>query len=386
MARKPGCIVKRGEGYAVVLDLGKGPDGKRRRKWHSGFTSEREAKRFLVQALREMETGDYVEPAKTTVGEWLTKWLESYAKPALAPTTFELYQNNVKVHLVPALGGVKLQKLTSVHVQELLARLQAEGKAQWTIHGIYRVLHKALNDAVRAGLVARNVADMVNKPKQERKPRPTLDPEEARRFLDAAREDRLYALYVLAILHGLRRGELLGLRWADVDLEVGRLSITQAMKMVNNRPAFGEPKTARSRRLVELTALAVEALRRHRHEQKKERLAFGPDYQDHGLVFCQVNGKPLDPHNMLKRSFKRLLKTAGIAKDLHLHDLRHTCATLLLKQGVHPKVVQERLGHSNISMTMDLYSHVLPGLQREAGEKLDALLSGETPRKEKRQG
>lgn len=130
----------------------------------------------------------------------------------------------------------------------------------------------------------------------------------------------------------------------------------------------------------------MEALRRHRHEQRKERLAFGPEYHDHGLVFCQVNGKPLDPHNLLKRSFKRLLKKAGIEKDLHLHDLRHSCATLLLKQGVHPKVVQERLGHSTITMTLDLYSHVLPGLQREAGEKLEALLLGEGAEKKKRQG
>lgn len=383
-----GQVVSRGERtWLVRVYLGRDPQtGKRRYKGFTVHGTKKQAEERLAKLIAEIEGGTFVEPVKLTVQEWLEKWLESYAKPSLAPTTFETYENNVRVHIVPALGRVFLPKLTPVHVQDLLASLKTKGLAAWTVHGVYKVLHKALNDAVKAGLVPRNVADMVNKPKQDKKPRPTLDPEEARRFLEAAREDRLHALYVLAILHGLRRGELLGLRWADVDLEAGRLSITQAMKIVNNRPAFGEPKTARSRRLVELTPLAVEALRRHRHEQRKERLAFGPDYQDHGLVFCQVNGKPLDPHNMLKRSFKRLLKKAGITKDLHLHDLRHSCATLLLKQGVHPKVVQERLGHSNITMTLDLYSHVLPGLQREAGEKLEALLFGEVARKENRQG
>lgn len=383
-----GQVIPRGERtWLVRVYLGRDSQtGKRKYKGYTVHGTKREAQAFLAKLVTEIEAGTYVEPAKLTVGEWLEKWLESYAKPTLASTTWETYENNVRVHLAPALGGVTLQKLSPVHIQDLLASLKARGLANWTVHGVYKVLHKSLNDALKAGLVPRNVADLVNKPKQDKKPRPTLDPEEARRFLEVAREDRLYALYVLAILHGLRRGELLGLRWADVDLEAGRLSITQAMKIVNNRPAFGEPKTAKSRRMVELTPLAVEALRRHRHEQRKERLAFGPDYQDHGLVFCQANGKPLDPHNMLKRSFKRLLKKAGIAKDLHLHDLRHSCATLLLKQGVHPKVVQERLGHSTITMTLDLYSHVLPGLQREAGEKLEALLFGEGAKKEKRQG
>ncbi len=382
-----GQIIPRGKRtWLVRVHLGRDPQtGKRKYKGYTVHGTKRDAQAFLSKLVTEIEGGTYVEPTKLTVREWLEKWLESYARPNVEPTTFETYSYATK-HILHAFGNCPLQRLTPVHVQELYAKLKAAGLAYWTIHHVHTVLHKALNDAWKAGLVPRNVASLVKKPEQERRPRPTLDPDEARRFIEVAREDRLYALWLLLLSYGLRRAEALGIRWADVDLEAGTITITQTLKVAGGKPIFGPPKTAKSRRLLELTLPAVEALRRHRHEQRKERLAFGPEYQDHDLVFCQPNGKPIHPQNLTKHNFRRLLKNAGITKDLHLHDLRHTCATLLIRQGEHLKVVSERLGHSTVRLTADTYSHLLPGMQREAGAKLDAILFGEAAKKEKRQG
>ncbi|HEV2357498.1 MAG TPA: site-specific integrase [bacterium] len=230
----------------------------------------------------------------------------------------------------------------------------------------YDELHHALDQAVRWGMIPRNVCDAVTRPGAPRPIMQVLTPTQVSALLEAAREDRLHALYVMAITTGLRQGELLGLQWDDVDLTGALLHVRHSLHEVNGRLSLGEPKTARAKRPVDLPRIAVAALREHRERM----LAEG---HPHGWVFCDTEGGPVRRPNLLRRSFQPLLKKAGLPQ-IRFHDLRHTAATLLLLQGVHPKVVQERLGHSQISVTLDTYSHVLPSMGREAAAKLDALL------------
>ncbi len=368
-----GHIRRHGDGYAVVVYLGVDPaTGKKRYKWET-FRTKKEAEARLAQMLAEIERGTFIEPAKLTVGEYLARWLRDRAAVAVRPTTLEGYEAVVKCHLVPALGAVPLPKLTALHVQQLYKQMLDKGLSGRTIRLTHAVLRQALAQAVKWGLLGRNVCDGVELPRQEHREMRVLTPEEAGRFLEAARGERLEALWVLALTTGMRKGELLGLRWQDVDLGRGTVQVTQALVKVRGRAVFQEPKTARARRMIELTPLAVEALRRHRARQAQERLAAGPAWQDHGLLFCQKDGTPLDPMNVYNWDFKRVLAKAGLS-GVRLHDLRHTHATLLLEEEANPKVVSERLGHASVTITLDTYSHVLPGLQREAAMRVDQLL------------
>lgn len=375
---REGTIFKRPDGrWAAVLDVGRGPDGRRRRVAFYGRT-QREVQQKLTAALSEKQTGTYVVPEKISTGEYLLRWLSDYAAAAVRATTYVGYESAIKRHLVPELGGFELAKLQPMHLQRFYSRKLAEGLAPRTVRYLHVIIHEALKYAVKWGLVGRNVADAVEPPKVRRKEMRALTPAEAARLLAVAKDDRLYALYLLAVTTGMRQGELLGLRWQDLDLERATLSVRQALHRVSGKPVFEGPKTERSRRSIALPASVVAALRRHRTQQAREKLMLGQDYDDHGLVFCQPNGRPFDAKNLVQWRFKPLLRKAGLP-DTRFHDLRHTCATLMLAEGVHPKIVSERLGHSTVTLTLDTYSHVLPDMQREAAEKLDALLSSVSP-------
>ena len=221
----------------------------------------------------------------------------------------------------------------------------------------------------------RNVATAVDPPRVHREEIQPLSPIQARAFLQAAQEDRLEALYVLAIHCGLRQGELLGLRWEDIDLDAGTLQVRRTLTAAKGDRVFTAPKTVKSRRNLRLTAGAIDALRGHYQRQLKERERLAGLWQDQGLIFASEVGTPMNRHNLLNRSFKPLLRRAGLPHSVRFHDLRHTCATLLLGMGVHPKVVQELLGHSNVSITLDTYSHVLPSMGDQAASAMDDTLS-----------
>jgi integrase len=235
-------------------------------------------------------------------------------------------------------------------------------------------MHRALKQAVRWGLVPRNVSEAVDPPRIYRKEMLPLSPVQARTFLEAAREDRLEALYVVALHCGLRQGELFGLRWSDVDLEERILRVNRTLTQTKDGPVFTIPKTAKSRRTVRLTNGAVEALKRHSERQAQEIVKMDTLYEDQGLVFASKVGTPLNRHNVTQRSFRPLLRRAGVPK-IRFHDLRHTCATLLLGKGVHPKFVQELLGHATIAITLDTYSHILPGMGDQTRQAIEDLLS-----------
>ncbi|MEW6045890.1 MAG: tyrosine-type recombinase/integrase [Bacillota bacterium] len=373
-----GHIRKRAkDSWSVVVELPRDPEtGRRRQKWVTVKGTKRDAERVLAEMVAEIERGTYVEPSKLTVAEYLDMWLRDCASASVRPTTLEGYEVMVRRHLMPELGDILLPRLTPLHVQGLYRKMTEQGLSPRTVRLAHAVLRQSLAQAVKWGFLGRNVCDAVELPRQAHKEMRVLTPEEAKRFLEAAKGERLEALWVLALTTGMRKGELLGLRWQDVDLERATLEVRQSLVRVHGKPVFQQPKTARARRTVELTPLAVEALRRHRAKQAQERLLAGSSWLNHGLVFCQRDGRPLDPMNVYNRNFKRVLAKAGL-DGVRLHDLRHTHATLLLKSGANPKVVSERLGHASTAFTMDVYSHVLPGLQRDAALKVDQMLGAE---------
>jgi integrase len=313
----------------------------------------------LDGSLADVETG------RLTVGAFLHRWLDA-TRPAVAPSTLDVYETQVRLHLIPHLGGVKLVALGPAHVQALLGTLEREGANPAGRQRAYRVLRQAMTQAVRWGLVMRNPTDAVKRPRAPRNEFRTLTAEEARTFLAAAREDRFHALYVLAITTGLRQGELLGLRWEDVDLTDGAVHVRRTLLELHGKLWDGEPKTPGARRPVDLLAIATDAL----HAHHARMLAEG---HPHGRIFCDTDGGPVRKSNLVRRSFRPLLRRAQLPR-IRFHDLRHTHATLLLQAGVHPKVVQERLGHSDIGLTLNTYTHVVPSMGRAAAVQLNALL------------
>jgi integrase len=326
----------------------------------------------LSKVLSNQANGIFYNDENVTVGEYLDKGLNG----SVRKSTFDCYEVICRRHIVPALGGMKLSRLTPVHVQEFYRDKLDGGLASASVHKCHTVLHKALDQAVNWHLIPRNVCDGVKAPravpKEEMR---TLSPEETRHFLEAARGDRLEALYVLAVTTGMRQGELLGLKWQDVDLEAKMLQVRRTLTRHGGKIALGEPKTKKSRRSIRLTSHAVEVLKAHLNRQLREIEILGDRYQDQGLIFTTDTGAPVNPSNLRQRSFAPLLKRAGLP-HMRFHDLRHTCATLLLSRGVHPKFVQELLGHATIAITLDTYSHVMPSMGDATARAMeDALIS-----------
>ena len=369
-----GSIFQRKDGRWVArVDLGY-QNGRRQRKDMFGRT-RRDVQQKLAAAQRAVQDNLPIPAERQRFGAFLTAWLEDVARPNLRPRVFVRYRELLTLHAIPTLGARPLAKVTPQDMQALYRVKLEEGLAPRTVGHLHRVLHRALADALRWGLVARNVCDAVKPPKVQAQEMRALSPNEARQLLTAAAGDPLQALYVVAVTVGLRQGELLGLKWADVDLDAGRLQVRRSIARVNGQGWIEqEPKSAKSRRSVALTRLAVESLYRHRRRQLERRVK-ALAWEDNGFVFANEVGRPLTPQNLTQRSFLPLLERAGLPR-VRFHDLRHTAATLLLAQGVHPKVVQEMLGHSTVSLTLDVYSHVTPTLQSEAAEKMQAVLAG----------
>jgi integrase len=374
-SRGDGAVFQRADGrWEGRLDLG-WQDGKRRRKFVYGRTKA-EALAKLRQAQRQAAEGTLVVSERTTVEQFLKSWLDA-VRPTLRPGTWRRYEQYVRVHTVPVIGRVKLAKLTPQHLQRLYTLRLTAGAAPQTVVHLHRTLHRALNQALRWDLVTRNVAALVDPPRVERPEHVALSPIQARRLMQVAKGERLEALYTLALMTGLRRGELLGLRWQDVDLESRRLVIRRSLQIDGEgRWVLGAPKTKRSRRPVLLTATAAEALRRHRDRQAAEREQAADLWHDQDLVFANTVGNPVGEKELLHRSFYPLLERAGLPK-VRFHDLRHSTATLLLGEGVHPKIVSELLGHSQIGITLDTYSHVTLTMQQEATDALERLIGSQ---------
>lgn len=377
-----GYVRRRGRGsWEVTVDLGRDPaTGRRRRRFLSTRGTKRDAERALAEALHQRDTGIDISPGKITVGDYLRRWLRDYAEGAVAASTLARYTGIVEQHLIPALGWLKLAELRPAHIQAAYATFTRRDRrgvklSAKTVFEHHAVLREALNWAVRWQLLARNPVDAASPPRPERPEMRVLSVEEAQRLLEAAAATRHYTLLYLALATGARLGELLALRWQEVDLEQGMMQITRTARFFSGRGiVFSHPKTHRSRRPIAPSSETVRVLSGHRHRQLEERLRVGPAYRDDGLVLADPRGRPIFD-STVRRAFYSLTRRAGIG-HVRIHDLRHTAATLMLRVGVNPKVVSERLGHATVSITLDTYSHVLPDLQREAAAALDEILVG----------
>lgn len=334
-------------------------------------------------ALLERQQGTLITAPQQTVSQYLAYWLEHNVQDVVRPRTYERYEAIVRLHIIPVLGKVKLHSLTPQHMNTLKSKKLKEGLSATTVSAVHEMFHKALDDAVKMGLVARNVCDMVSPPRKQHKEFHLLTVEQVQKLLETAKGHPQETLFVLALATGMRRGELLGLKWQDISLNKGTLQVrrmlsrlpTQMGKTRGDRYIESEPKTKSSKRNIVLAGFALESLKQHRVRQDTMRQVAGDVWEEHDYVFCTALGKHLDPGYDALVQLKRLLAKAGLP-DIRFHDLRHSAATLLLSMGVHPKVVQEILGHSEISMTMDIYSHVLPTMQRDAMELFNQMFEG----------
>ena len=357
--------------WVASVNLGYGPDGKR--KVIYGDTRKEVAEKLKI-VLRDQQQGLPIATERQTVGQFLGRWLQDSAKPTVRASTYTSYEVFVRLHIVPTLGRVPLQQLTPQQIQTLLNQKHDSGLSNRSVQYIHAVLRRALGQAYKWGLVPRNVATLVDPPRVKHSEVQPWTPDQARAFLTFVKGDRLEARYSVALALGLRRGEAIGLRWADVDLDNGTLTVRAALQRIGGKLQLVETKTDKSRRTIQLPKVAIAALKEHRIRQLEERLLAGSQWRDSGMVFTSTIGTPLEPRNVNRR-FDQLIKKAEVPR-IRFHDLRHTCASLLLVQGVPMRVVMEIRGHSRIAVTMDIYSHVLPELQRDAADKMDAMLSG----------
>ena len=370
-----GHIAKRGKNtYSVIIRRGKDPNtGKYLQSWFTVKGTKKEAEKRLAELLNQIDTGMFMKPGKSTVADFLNRWLAEYAKPNLSPRGFERYSGIIKGHLIPDLGNIPLTQLRPEHLQKhYTAKL--ETLSPRTVRYHHAVIHKALQTALKWGLVNRNVADAIDPPKFHHTDMQTWSEEEVNQFLTRAKDSHYYALFHTALFTGMRRSELLALRWQDVDLLFNQVCVNRSLHHLKDGTyIFTQPKSAKSRRTIALTPSSVLVLRDHQARQRLDQTMQGIPQSDQDLVFSNIDGKPLRP-NTITRAWNTLAAQCGL-KRIRLHDARHTHASLMLKQGIHPKIVQERLGHASIQMTIDTYSHVTPGLQEAAALRFDDLLA-----------
>ncbi len=345
----------------------------RKRKVFYGKT-RKEVQEKLKKALREQQQGTLITAPQQTLEQFLKHWLESRTGAVRSRTT-ERYEQYIRLHILPVLGHVKLDKLTAQHINQLYKKKLEEGLSPTTVNTLHAMLHKALSDAVKWELVGKNVCSLVEPPRRAHYEMTPLTPEQAQKLLATAKGHNLEALFLLALTTGMRRGELLALKWQDISFSQSMLQVKRIFtRQPGNRYVEAEPKTAKSRRSILLAPMVLDLLQEHRKHQNEIKREAGADWQDHDLVFCTSLGTPLNPNKVLER-FNTLLKKAGLP-HIRFHDLRHSAATILLLMKVNPKVVQEILGHNQISMTMDIYSHVLPTMQEDAVSKMNDALQG----------
>jgi integrase len=375
-----GHVTERSPGtWAIVLDV-YDDSGKRRRKWHTFHTtSKRKAEEECARLITAMKNGTYVEPTKQTVAEFLDGWLD-FVKPSVAPKTYERYAEILQKGVAPLLGDVTLAKLKTDRIDAAFAKALTEGRRDGkgglsprTVHHMRRVLIKALNQAVTWDRLTKNPALATTAPKVERKKMLAYDAGQTAALLEAMRPTRMFIPTLLAVMCGLRRGEVLALRWRNVELgdNLRQISIVESAEQTKEGVRFKEPKSGRTR-TVSLSTTVIAELKAHRARQAEEQLRIGLRPDGDSFVVAQVDGSPIQPRS-LTHEWVRLISKSALPR-IRFHDLRHTHASQMLSAGVHPKVASERLGHSTIGITLDLYSHVMPGMQADAAEQVDAAI------------
>ena len=374
--RRPGSIRERPRGsgrWELRYDGPPDASGHRKQVSKTIRGTKRAAEIYLRERLAAMENGSYVPNIRQTVAEFLQEWLSIYAATNTSPRTQQGYRGNIQRYIVPAIGGVRLQSLQAQHIQKMYAHMLENGLSARTVLQTHRVLRQALGHAVKWELRINNPADAATPPRPDNVEIAMWGVDTIHRFLKVAQNGSYGDFYHVALHTGLRRSELCGLMWQSVDLDRGKLMVVKTLQRIYGKGLVeGLPKTVKSRRSLALSRNTVTRLRSVKVRQAESRLAAGPAWTENGYVFTRPDGRPIDP-DAVTHNFKDIVRDAELP-HLTLHGLRHAYATLLLSKGVHLKVVSEMLGHSNISVTADIYSHVLPSLQENAAQELDSAL------------
>jgi len=374
-----GYIKKRSKSsYIIAISLGRDAiTGKYRQHWETVKGTKAEAERRLVGLQQELYSGIFVKPQRQTVGEYLTDWLENTSRLQISPTTYRGYKYVIDCHLIPALGSIILANLNGPTIQRYYASKLKEPRLDGrpgtlsarSVTSHHRILHRALKSAVMNGLVSHNASDHTEPPSPENKEMRPMTISQMNTFLAALKGSPYYELYYTLLFTGLRRSEILALRWQDIDLEGGRLTVNRVMHHVNREYLFREPKTEKSKATITLTPSTVDLLEDYKQRRAGEYLLLGKEMTGADLAFCCVDGTPLSP-GTISRYWRRFADRIGMP-HIRLHDARHTHATLMLQRGVNIKVIQERMRHTRIETTLGVYSHVLPGMQEEAAKLFD---------------
>lgn len=369
-------VYKSGTTWQIVIEHGLDENGDRKRTYKSTNGTKKEAEKLMQQMLNELEGGTFIEESKMTVATYLRSWIKTYAEPNLAPTTIDGYKSNVENYLIPNVGTIALQKLSPMHLQEMYLKLSKNGRldgkgglSPTTIRAIHRTLGKALDEALRMQQVKRNVSSLVTIPKVKPYKAEIYDEDEIISLLNVAKGTDMEIPITLGATLGLRRGEILGLKWSDINLIDGKMTISNNLVNTSSGAIFTTPKTDKSCRTLELSEGIIALLKKHRLSQKENKIKLGGAYKENDLVCCQPDGSWYEPRCFSKR-FAWFLKKHGL-KHIRLHDLRHSNATLMLTYGIPAKVASQRLGHSSISITLDLYSHVTDNMQKEVASKIE---------------
>jgi integrase len=371
-----GHIRERSPGhFAIVLDLRDPATGERRRKWHSFNGTKRQAQIECSRLISEMNGGLYIEPARLTVAQFLDRWLKD-VKPRVTPKTYERYTEIVRKNINPLLGAVVLTKLRPMQISDAFAKALSAGRRDGrgglspsTVRYMHVILKAAMQQAVRWQILARNPVDVVDPPKIERAAMTTYDLAQTADLIDTTRGTRMAITVILAVLCGLRRGEIAALRWRNINLDAAQLAVTESAEQTGAGVRYKKPKSGKGR-TVALSARVVNALRTHRVQQAEELLKLGVALSGDTFVVTQTDGSPLQPRT-ITHQWHQLLANNKALPRIRFHDLRHAHATHMLSSGVHPKIASERLGHSKVGITMDLYSHVMPGMQEDAAARVD---------------
>lgn len=371
-----GQVTQKGKRWYPVVYLGVNDQGKKKYKWLPGHDTKKAAEKALATHLQEFYAGQLTDAMAPTLREFFPRWLV-HKQGQVRARSAEIYARTMRLHLDQALGGTRLDRITAQALRSFYADLARIPLSNRYIAQIHTLLHDILDTAVKWDLLARNPVDKVDPPRPEVKRFQVWTLADSQRFLAVAKDHRFYVGFLLAITTGLRQGELLALRWADVDMDGARIFIRRTASHVGSHLVYSDPKSRSGIRVVALPPEVIPALQAHQQTQAEQKAQLTTDYHDHDLLVARINGNPVT-QAFLRVQFTALITRAGVPL-IRFHDLRHTHASLLLQQGVHPKVVSERLGHSKISITMDTYSHVLPGLQEQAASDFGSVLF--TPQK-----
>lgn len=359
-----GSIIKRGKTYSIVYDVGRALNGKRQQKWESGFNTKREAQETLNDRLHEIKNNDYIPNSKLTLAEYLNDWFTQYVEKNLAINTVCGYRNNIYKHIIPGIGNIQLTMLNPIQIQKFYNKKLTDGLSPTSVIYIHRVLRKALEQAYKMRIISKNVADLVELPRKIKYKSQSLTEEQAKELLEVAKDSEIFIPILLGITLGLRRGEVLALRWKDIDFESKTISVSRTAVKYKGEVIYTSPKTEDSNRIIKAPAKLIEILENEKINQEIIEVDFDN-------IICCRNKTPIS-QDTLNKQFKVLLRMNNLP-DIRFHDLRHTNATLMLKNNIPAKIASQRLGHSSIGITMDLYTHVFVEMQNEAAEVINDL-------------